>query len=468
YRYGRGELGTYGSCGSSHCARLALALPMQKYLFGLGEVPSSWPAAVLRAQAIAGRTYAYEKSLRYDPSERSCGCHVYDSTIDQAYIGDSKRVGSAQYWTDWKSAVKATNQTVIMHGGSPIQALYSSSSGGHTENNENVWGGAPIPYLRGVADKADKAGGANPNFKWTVTMSWSEFASKLQAAYKVGEVQDFELVKPFGVSGRVTVVKSATSGGARITGSSGVEHTSGWSVRSALSLRDTLFRVDIGQPVGKVFRPLYRRLDGAPGDPTSPVYQVPRGTSKTKGRAQDFTKGRMTRNHALDKSVWQWGKVLKKYDGLGRERSKLGMPTSSIWGPGDFRGGTYKNGRIVWSDAFGAHPIVARFAKAFVRVGGVKGALGVPRGHRKARASIPDGRLQRFRNGTLYEPKKGGEVFALWGSIDERYRKMGAATSRCGPPTSDVAKEGERSRASFRDGVISWTEATGVEVDCGA
>ena len=117
-----------------------LALPMQKYLYGLGEVPSSWPAAALKAQAIAGRTYALSKVERSGQHRYPCDCAVYDSTLDQAYIGDAKRTGSGSYWDDWKGAVDATNNQIVKYQGDTIQALYSSSSGGYTENNENVWG----------------------------------------------------------------------------------------------------------------------------------------------------------------------------------------------------------------------------------------------------------------------------------------------------------------------------------------
>jgi len=245
YAYGRMEVATYSSssCGG-YCLNLVVSLPMQKYLYGLGEVPSSWPAAVLRAQAIAGRTYALEKVRRLGQNRYPCSCAVYDSTIDQAYIGDAKRTGSGSYWDDWKGAVDATKNQVILHNGTPIQALYSSSSGGHTENNENVWGGAPISYLRGVNDGPD-AVSANPNHKWKVTMSWRSFSSKLAARFGTGKVLRFRLRAPFGVSGRVTVVKSATEGGVKIVGETKTVRVSGWDVRSALGLKDTLFRVSV-------------------------------------------------------------------------------------------------------------------------------------------------------------------------------------------------------------------------------
>ncbi|HEY7875192.1 MAG TPA: SpoIID/LytB domain-containing protein [Actinomycetota bacterium] len=245
YAYGRMEIGTYSStCSGGYCARVVLVIPMQKYLYGLGEVPASWPQEVLRAQAIAGRTYAHQKSLVSGQHRVGCDCAVYDSTYDQAYIGDAKRTGSGTYWDDWKKAVDSTNEKVMLYQNAPIQALYSSSSGGHTENNENVWGGAPVPYLRGVKDKADYADGKNPNFKWEVKMPWSTFSSRMNEEFGVGKLEKFKLVKPFGVSGRVTVVKG-DHGGVRIVGSQKTARESGWAIRAALGLKDTLFRVDV-------------------------------------------------------------------------------------------------------------------------------------------------------------------------------------------------------------------------------
>ncbi|HEX2050201.1 MAG TPA: SpoIID/LytB domain-containing protein [Actinomycetota bacterium] len=242
YAYGRMVFDTYAGC-AAYCVRVVAAMPMQKYLYGLGEVPSSWPRAALETQAIAGRTYAYEKVVRLGQHRSPCDCAVYDSTYDQAYIGDSKRIDSGSYWDEWQAAVDATDRLVVTYGGQPIQALYSSSSGGYTEHNENVWGGSPIPYLRGVPDDAD-AVTANPSHRWSVSLTWAELSSKLNAYYGTGTLRRFTLVEPFGVSGRVTIVRG-DRGGATIVGSARTVRASGWSLRSALGLRDSLFRIQV-------------------------------------------------------------------------------------------------------------------------------------------------------------------------------------------------------------------------------
>lgn len=469
YALGRLEIGAYPTerCDPGFCLRLVLSIGMQKYLYGLGEVPSSWPDAVLRTQAIAARTYAYEKWTRSGSHRYPCDCTVYDSTLDQAYAGDGKRTGSGAYWDDWQAAVNGTNAKVTTYNGQPIQALYSSSSGGYTENNENVWGGTPLPYLRGVKDEPD-AVDANPNYRWDpVKMPFSEFEDKLQAAYGIGQLQKFDLVPPFGVSGRVTVVNEDGTGGVRIVGSKKTVRVSGWTFRTDFGssiLKDTLYRIDIAFAVGEKFLASYRRLDKAPGKATSDTYPVPKNAETPLGRAQDFVKGRMTWRKETDKVVWQWGPVLKRYNRLGRESSSLGMPTSSIWGEsGRFNGANYVNGLIVWSEKTGAHPILDAWATAFKDAGG-RERLGLPTaGVKRVKGQ---GSRQRFTKGTLYRPPGSDDVFALWGQIDERYRSIGALRSKCGAPTSSMVIDGAGAAAAFENGSIVWTRARGVKVHC--
>ena len=51
-----------------------------------------------------------------------------------------------------------------------ISAVYFSTSGGHTEDVENVWTN-PLPYLRGVEDKYEP-----PTKPWVVTYTKDEFS----------------------------------------------------------------------------------------------------------------------------------------------------------------------------------------------------------------------------------------------------------------------------------------------------
>jgi stage II sporulation protein D len=249
YAYGKLIFSSHGSCGAAFCLRVVLRLRFHRYVYGLGEVPASWPHAALAAQAIAARTYAARRIADHGQHRFPCDCAVYDTPADQAYIGDAKRTGSGAYWDDWKRAVDVTRGRVLTYRREPIHALYSSSSGGHTENNENVWGGAPIRYLRGVRDRFDGVR-ANPNYRWRKKMSWSSVANRLDAAFGIGRLRRIKLVRPFGVSGRVTIAKPNGRGGVLLVGSAARKRVDGWAVRSALGLNDTWFRIRVRRSAG--------------------------------------------------------------------------------------------------------------------------------------------------------------------------------------------------------------------------
>jgi peptidoglycan hydrolase-like amidase len=468
YRYGHLEFGTYSSssCSPGFCLTLVDSLSMQQYVYGLGEVPASWPRAALQSQAIAGRTYAYTRVQASGQHRYPCDCAVYDSTVDQVYAGDSRRTSSGVYWKKWKRAVISTKAQVLLHKSQPIQALYMSSSGGHTENNENVWGGIPVSYLRGVKDRADRVS-ANPNHTWSVTMSWPDFASKLESSYNLGTLEKFHLVKPFGVSGRVTVVKPGIGGGVRLTGSNGVVRASGWSVRSALGLKDTLFRVHYSYTVANKFASMYRRLHRAPGKTRSRAYAVPKGSKHPKGKAQNFTHGRMTWNRALRRAVWQRGVILRRYDQMGRERSSVGMPSSNVWGGRHYKGAHYAHGDILWSPRSGAHTVRGPFLKTYWNHRGPRGPLSLPMAPRKTSKQLPHhGVWQMFANGSLYQNPMRDKVFALWGHLEARYRKMGRATSRCGYPISSMKPDRKGFVARFQHGKIRVGGVGRVTVRC--
>jgi SpoIID/LytB domain protein len=239
--HGQIEFVSYSSSGCSvgKCLSEVAVLGMQKYLYGLGEVPASWPQQSLRAQAMAGRTFAYSKLLVNVNRGIPCFCTVYDSVADQVFLGEAKRTGSGIYWRNWKKAVDSTNKQVIFDGGKPIVALYSSSSGGHTESNRIVWGSVQEPYLRGVNDPYDRAGGANPNYRWSVKMTWATLRTKLANSFgSFGRLKKLVIVHK-GVSGRVAF------DGLKIVGSDRTLRVGGWATRSALGLKDTWFRFEV-------------------------------------------------------------------------------------------------------------------------------------------------------------------------------------------------------------------------------
>ncbi|HEU4557751.1 MAG TPA: SpoIID/LytB domain-containing protein [Longimicrobium sp.] len=121
-------------------------LPMEQYLYGvvpreLG--PVAFPELeALKAQAVAARTYA----LVGLGKRGSDGYDLLATTADQVYGGHAAEHPLSS------QAVDETAGIAAVHDGKLITALYSSTAGGFTANNEEAFASAPVAYLRGVPD----------------------------------------------------------------------------------------------------------------------------------------------------------------------------------------------------------------------------------------------------------------------------------------------------------------------------
>lgn len=105
-------------------------LPFQQYLYSVvgAEVPSSWGAEALKAQAVAARSYALFQGNKFEVA------HVVDTTLSQAYYGTAYEYASVI------QAVDATEGEVVMKDGKLVEAVFSSNSGGMTADSTEVWG----------------------------------------------------------------------------------------------------------------------------------------------------------------------------------------------------------------------------------------------------------------------------------------------------------------------------------------
>jgi SpoIID/LytB domain protein len=185
YRYGTLEIssGTYDDKVTDLVVVNTLRLS-DEYLYGLGEVPSSWTPAAMQAQAIAGRSYAMMKKS----NRLGCNCQIYATTLDQAFVGYSKeieKVGSINVGARWVAAVNATiknsKASVVRYKGSIISTYYSSSTGGKSQPTTEVWG-ASLPYLVTVDDPWSLDPRVNNgNTSWTSTISQTTLVSRLKA-----------------------------------------------------------------------------------------------------------------------------------------------------------------------------------------------------------------------------------------------------------------------------------------------
>lgn len=342
YKRGRIDFDINASTGRQ---RAILIVAFEPYLYGLGEMPSSWHTEALKAQAIAARTYALEKVQRLGQNRSVCNCGLYASTVDQAYVGARQEV------TSWVGAVDATKGQVVTYSGKLIQAFYSSSSGGFTENNEYVWGGTALPYLRGKCDPGDYASGANPHSNWSVVLDGDQIGQRFaKGGYNVGSVTKIEFLSPRGVSGRVRPVIDSTHGGVRVTGSKSAVRVSGGTFRSLLGLKSTLIFHNISGNI----RLRYDALNCSPGLPTGGAFTWRNLDGTTRGPAQNFKNGRLFWNQARSRVYWTKGPILARYDDLRRRDVDLGLPISDEYAVTGGRRSDFEHGSITYNSQTGA------------------------------------------------------------------------------------------------------------------
>ena len=176
------------------------------------EMPAKWPIEALKAQAIASRTYAMKQK----------GNNLYD--IDSTQKNQVYRGLEARTYKTIK-AVRSTRSLVLIHKKKLINALFHSSSGGMTENSQDVWQNE-YPYLSSVKD-FDKN---NPKLVWQKKFS----NEKLQEFFPtIGGVNSIEILN-ITKTGRVKNVK--------INGDYGSKKLSGNDIRKILNLQSTLMR----------------------------------------------------------------------------------------------------------------------------------------------------------------------------------------------------------------------------------
>ena len=189
-------------------------LGIEKYLSSVvgSEMPAKWPLEALKAQAIASRTYALKQK----------GNPIYDidsTQKNQVYNGLESRT----YKT--VRAVRSTRSLVLTYKNKLINALFHSSSGGMTENSQDVWKNE-YPYLSSVRD-FDRD---NPKLQWKKKFSSGE----LQKLFpEIGGIKKIEILNITN-TGRVKNVK--------IFGKYGSDQISGVDIRKRMNLKSTFMR----------------------------------------------------------------------------------------------------------------------------------------------------------------------------------------------------------------------------------
>jgi stage II sporulation protein D len=193
------------------------AVGLDDYVQGVvpEEVPPSWHPEALKAQSVAARSYALTTDAGGPVFDQ------YPDTRSQVYRGVDREEPQTN------AAVQATAGEVLRYNGQIATTFFFSTSGGRTENIENVfYNAAPKPYLKSVRDPFDRI---SPRHRWRFRFSNAQMQAKLSGLVK-GRFRRIKVVDR-GVSPRVVW--------ADVYGSRGRTRVRGATLRTRLGLHDT-------------------------------------------------------------------------------------------------------------------------------------------------------------------------------------------------------------------------------------
>ena len=190
---------------------------LEDYVKGVvpAEMPTSWAANAVRAQAVVARSYG----VRLQKFAGSSGYDICDTTACQVYGGMSRETSGGA------AAVKATTGVILTYRGVVARTQFSPSNGGHTARGD-------YPYLAARRDPYD---GVIKSQAWTRTLS----AGSISRAWpSVGTVKRLQITSRDGAGawgGRVRTIK--------IIGSLRTATVSGTTFQRMFGMRSSLYTV---------------------------------------------------------------------------------------------------------------------------------------------------------------------------------------------------------------------------------
>jgi stage II sporulation protein D len=193
---------------------------LEPYLDGVvpSEMPSTWSAQALQAQAVAARSYALATRKIGAPYD------AYADSRSQVYLGLSNESPATT------AAVTATKGQVLFFGGTVATTFFSSTSGGETESSLD-WTGTAVPYLISVPDPYDDM---SPYHNWgPVPVTAQTISTSLKVP---GPITDATTVP--NAAGRVGKLKLMTPLAPPTL-------VSAATLRAAIGLRSTWFTVGV-------------------------------------------------------------------------------------------------------------------------------------------------------------------------------------------------------------------------------
>lgn len=217
-------------------------LPLEDYLACVlpAKTMVVWPDEVLKAQAVAARSYAL-----YKKQHAALGYDITATDSELFYEGSGKRIEKDAV----TKLIRATRGQYLADGrGLAIESVSTSSSGGRTESAKNLWE-REVSYLQSVEDYDSDS----PEYSWEYRAVPALLESLLaQRGYATGRLTSIRLspLDDKGVdrtlTGRVKYIV--------LSGENNTVQLSGSELMELLGLNSTLFDVETGTPVPETLK----------------------------------------------------------------------------------------------------------------------------------------------------------------------------------------------------------------------
>jgi len=178
--------------------KVVIDIEIEEYIKGVvaGEMPAEFETEALKAQAVAARTYLLYKlkkntvnpeQHREAPICTGIHCQVYYSR--DMLLEKFSQDWFDKYWDKIENAVNSTKGEILSYDKKVIEPLFHSTSGGKTENSEEVFG-TFMPYLRSVESPYEEA---SPKLNASVSIPVTEFIKKLNDEYGLSDLTEKNL-----------------------------------------------------------------------------------------------------------------------------------------------------------------------------------------------------------------------------------------------------------------------------------
>ncbi|MGV8145804.1 MAG: stage II sporulation protein D [Alkaliphilus sp.] len=229
----------------NHRTNKIMSLYLEDYVVNVvaAEMPASFELEALKAQAVAARTYAIWKKNMHgkegDPAHDGailCTNHAHC----QEWLSDEElRERHGELWMHMylpriKESVKSTRSIIMTYNMRPIEPLYHSTSGGKTENSEDVFSNK-VSYLRSVSSPFEERSPSLINEK---KLSVDKFINTIRSRRKNFEINEKDLISKI-------VIGERSRGGSVQEMKIGNQTFTGIEIRAIFQLKAADFAIEI-------------------------------------------------------------------------------------------------------------------------------------------------------------------------------------------------------------------------------